>query len=113
MLTLAFSSKHASKTSDCDDLYLAFIFIMPDLVLVRRITTESLTDLFGSQAGRLFFCPELFFVCYPSQLHMAEHPAGHLVLKWLIEQDVMLAEAGKEGKKKNKQTQKHTHTHTL
>lgn len=32
------------------------------------------------------------------QLHMAEHPAGHLVLKWLIEQDLTLAEAGKEGK---------------
>ncbi|XP_074545810.1 pumilio homolog 3 [Halichoeres trimaculatus] len=30
------------------------------------------------------------------QLHMAEHPAGHLVLKWLIEQDTKLAEAGKE-----------------
>uniref|UniRef100_A0A8C6KN36 Pumilio RNA-binding family member 3 n=1 Tax=Nothobranchius furzeri TaxID=105023 RepID=A0A8C6KN36_NOTFU len=30
------------------------------------------------------------------QLHLAEHPAGHLVLKWLIEQDVMLAEAGRE-----------------
>ncbi|KAM9840997.1 pumilio homolog 3 isoform 2-T2 [Aulostomus maculatus] len=30
------------------------------------------------------------------QLHMAEHPAGHLVLKWLIEQDLTLAEAGKE-----------------
>ncbi|KAM4635244.1 pumilio homolog 3 isoform 2-T2 [Polymixia lowei] len=29
------------------------------------------------------------------QLHMAEHPAGHLVLKWLIEQDSTLAEAGK------------------
>lgn len=33
------------------------------------------------------------------QLHLAEHPAGHLVLKWLIEQDVTLAEAGKEGRK--------------
>lgn len=32
------------------------------------------------------------------QLHMAEHPAGHLVLKWLIEQDMTLAEAGKEGR---------------
>lgn len=32
------------------------------------------------------------------QLHMAEHPAGHLVLKWLLEQDMTLAEAGKEGK---------------
>uniref|UniRef100_A0A3B3XJ27 PUM-HD domain-containing protein n=1 Tax=Poecilia mexicana TaxID=48701 RepID=A0A3B3XJ27_9TELE len=30
------------------------------------------------------------------QLHMAEHPAGHLVLKWLIEQDAMLAEDGRE-----------------
>lgn len=30
------------------------------------------------------------------QLHMAEHPAGHLVLKWLVEQDMQLAEAGKE-----------------
>ncbi|KAG8130598.1 hypothetical protein E2320_017339 [Naja naja] len=31
------------------------------------------------------------------QLHIAEHPAGHLVLKWLIEQDekiVNLAEKG-------------------
>lgn len=28
---------------------------------------------------------------------MAEHPAGHLVLKWLIEQDITLTEAGKEG----------------
>uniref|UniRef100_A0A8C2X8B6 Pumilio homolog 3 n=1 Tax=Cyclopterus lumpus TaxID=8103 RepID=A0A8C2X8B6_CYCLU len=32
------------------------------------------------------------------ELHMAEHPAGHLVLKWLMEQDTTLAEAGKEGK---------------
>lgn len=39
---------------------------------------------------------KLWFVL---QLHMAEHPAGHLVLKWLIEQDVTLAEAGKEGRK--------------
>ncbi|TNN86389.1 Pumilio 3 [Liparis tanakae] len=30
------------------------------------------------------------------ELHMAEHPAGHLVLKWLMEQDTTLAEAGKE-----------------
>ncbi|XP_077441874.1 LOW QUALITY PROTEIN: pumilio homolog 3 [Vanacampus margaritifer] len=30
------------------------------------------------------------------QLHMAEHPAGHLVLKWLIEQDLTLLEAGKQ-----------------
>ncbi|XP_061733140.1 pumilio homolog 3 [Nerophis ophidion] len=30
------------------------------------------------------------------EFHMAEHPAGHIVLKWLIEQDVMLAKAGRE-----------------
>lgn len=29
------------------------------------------------------------------QLHLAEHPAGHLLLKWLIEQDMTLSEAGK------------------
>uniref|UniRef100_A0A8C1C2R7 Pumilio homolog 3 n=1 Tax=Cyprinus carpio carpio TaxID=630221 RepID=A0A8C1C2R7_CYPCA len=32
------------------------------------------------------------------QLHMAEHPAGHLVLKWLIEQDAKMKEAEREGK---------------
>ncbi|NXF39460.1 PUM3 protein, partial [Nyctibius bracteatus] len=31
------------------------------------------------------------------QLHIAEHPAGHLVLKWLIEQDEKMRESGKEG----------------
>lgn len=30
------------------------------------------------------------------QLHMAEHPAGHLVLKWLIEQDAKMKEAERE-----------------
>ncbi|XP_072309956.1 pumilio homolog 3 [Eucyclogobius newberryi] len=29
------------------------------------------------------------------QLHLAEHPAGHLLLKWLLEQDLTLAEANK------------------
>ena len=28
---------------------------------------------------------------------MAEHPAGHIVLKWLIENDKALAELGREG----------------
>lgn len=31
------------------------------------------------------------------ELHVAEHPAGHLVLKWLIEQDKKMKEHGKEG----------------
>lgn len=28
---------------------------------------------------------------------MAEHPAGHLVLKWLIEQDAKMKETEREG----------------
>ncbi|KAM9082293.1 pumilio homolog 3 isoform 2-T28 [Megaptera novaeangliae] len=31
------------------------------------------------------------------ELHVAEHPAGHLVLKWLIEQDKKMKESGREG----------------
>uniref|UniRef100_A0A7N5JPM0 Pumilio RNA binding family member 3 n=1 Tax=Ailuropoda melanoleuca TaxID=9646 RepID=A0A7N5JPM0_AILME len=31
------------------------------------------------------------------ELHVAEHPAGHLVLKWLIEQDEKMKESGREG----------------
>ncbi|XP_075829888.1 pumilio homolog 3 isoform X1 [Microtus pennsylvanicus] len=31
------------------------------------------------------------------ELHVAEHPAGHLVLKWLIEQDKKRKENGREG----------------
>ncbi|NP_001086528.1 pumilio RNA binding family member 3 S homeolog [Xenopus laevis] len=31
------------------------------------------------------------------QLHIVEHPAGHLVLKWLLKQDKDMKEKGKEG----------------
>ncbi|XP_058024040.1 pumilio homolog 3 [Ahaetulla prasina] len=31
------------------------------------------------------------------QLHIAEHPAGHLVLKWLIEKDEKMSQSGREG----------------
>uniref|UniRef100_A0A8I5N9X7 Pumilio homolog 3 n=1 Tax=Papio anubis TaxID=9555 RepID=A0A8I5N9X7_PAPAN len=31
------------------------------------------------------------------ELHIAEHPAGHLVLKWLIEQDKKMKDNGREG----------------
>ncbi|KAM4708744.1 pumilio homolog 3 [Discoglossus pictus] len=31
------------------------------------------------------------------ELHIAEHPAGHLVLKWLLKQDKDMKENGKEG----------------
>ncbi|CAI5796427.1 pumilio homolog 3 [Podarcis lilfordi] len=30
------------------------------------------------------------------ELHIAEHPAGHLVLKWLVEQDKKMKESGRE-----------------
>ncbi len=61
-----------------------------------------------SRCGGLLFLVVCCFYAnfvFLLQLHMAEHPAGHLVLKWLIEQDMMLAEAGKEGNQ--------THTHRL
>lgn len=31
------------------------------------------------------------------KLHVAEHPVGHLVLKWLIEQNKKMQENGREG----------------
>ncbi|XP_007937599.1 pumilio homolog 3 [Orycteropus afer afer] len=34
---------------------------------------------------------------WDGELHIAEHPAGHLVLKWLIEQDGKMKESGREG----------------
>lgn len=39
-----------------------------------------------------------WFLFFPLKLHIAEHPAGHLVLKWLIEQDEKMRESGKDGK---------------
>lgn len=36
-------------------------------------------------------------LCFLLKLHIAEHPAGHLVLKWLIEQDEKMSQSGREG----------------
>ncbi|KAJ8260893.1 hypothetical protein COCON_G00166160 [Conger conger] len=53
--------------------------LRPAMQAVADLATEDLTP--GGVEGRL---------------HMAEHPAGHLVLKWLIEQDAKMEEAQKE-----------------
>ncbi|CAL8279943.1 unnamed protein product [Merluccius merluccius] len=76
---------------------------------VTMVTDKGLSvmvrDILLSAAGDLR--PAMTAVAQPAslelvpggvggQLHMAEHPAGHMVLKWLIEQDTLLAEAERE-----------------
>ncbi|XP_008297177.1 pumilio homolog 3 [Stegastes partitus] len=70
-----------------------------------KATSVTISDILASACGDLrpamtavaqLANQELVPGGIGGQLHMAEHPAGHLVLKWLIEQDVTLAEAGKE-----------------
>ncbi|XP_062455616.1 pumilio homolog 3 [Rhea pennata] len=53
--------------------------IQPTLDAIANLATEELVP--GGCDG---------------QLHIAEHPAGHLVLKWLIEQDEKMRDSGKE-----------------
>ncbi|NXY63621.1 PUM3 protein, partial [Callaeas wilsoni] len=53
--------------------------IQPALDAIAKLAAEELVP--GGRDG---------------QLHIAEHPAGHLVLKWLIEQDEKMRESGKE-----------------
>ncbi|XP_039946331.1 pumilio homolog 3 [Hirundo rustica] len=53
--------------------------IQPALDAIAKLAAEELVP--GGRDG---------------QLHIAEHPAGHLVLKWLIEQDEKMRENGKE-----------------
>ncbi|XP_055488778.1 pumilio homolog 3 [Leucoraja erinacea] len=52
--------------------------VQPSMNAIANVATESFEP--GGSNG---------------ELHMAEHPAGHLVLKWLIEQDVKMKELGK------------------
>uniref|UniRef100_A0A3Q3C151 Pumilio RNA-binding family member 3 n=1 Tax=Haplochromis burtoni TaxID=8153 RepID=A0A3Q3C151_HAPBU len=70
-----------------------------------KATSVTISDILASACGDLrpamtavaqLANQELVPGGIKGKLHMAEHPAGHLVLKWLIEQDVTLAEAGKE-----------------
>ncbi|XP_077593895.1 pumilio homolog 3 [Stigmatopora nigra] len=74
-------------------------------MVMDKATSVTVSDILASACGDLqpamvavaqLANQELVPGGIQGQLHMAEHPAGHLVLKWLIEQDVSLAEAGKE-----------------
>ncbi|KAM7369352.1 hypothetical protein PAMP_013626 [Pampus punctatissimus] len=74
-------------------------------MVMDKATSVTVSDILASACGDLrpamtavaqLANQELVPGGIEGQLHMAEHPAGHLVLKWLIEQDLTLAEAGKE-----------------
>ncbi|KAA8584639.1 hypothetical protein FQN60_008424 [Etheostoma spectabile] len=66
-------------------------------MVMDKASCVTVSDILASACGDLR--PAMTAVAQLANqelLHMAEHPAGHLVLKWLIEQDMTLAEAGKE-----------------
>uniref|UniRef100_A0A3Q2VIL7 Pumilio RNA-binding family member 3 n=1 Tax=Haplochromis burtoni TaxID=8153 RepID=A0A3Q2VIL7_HAPBU len=72
-----------------------------------KATSVTISDILASACGDLrpamtavaqLANQELVPGGIKGKLHMAEHPAGHLVLKWLIEQDVTLAEAEQFGR---------------
>ncbi|XP_076020381.1 pumilio homolog 3 [Genypterus blacodes] len=74
-------------------------------MVMDKATSVTVSDILASACGDLrpamtavaqLANHELLPGGIDGQLHMAEHPAGHLVLKWLIEQDLTLTEAGKE-----------------
>lgn len=70
-----------------------------------KATSVTISDILASACGDLrpamtavaqLANQELVPGGVKGELHMAEHAAGHLVLKWLIEQDAVLADAGRE-----------------
>ncbi|XP_072228164.1 pumilio homolog 3 isoform X3 [Leuresthes tenuis] len=74
-------------------------------MVTDKATSVAISDILASACGDLrpamtavaqLANQELVPGGIKGELHMAEHPAGHLVLKWLIEQDAVLAAAGKE-----------------
>ncbi|KAM4527913.1 pumilio homolog 3 [Odontesthes bonariensis] len=74
-------------------------------MVTDKATSVAISDILASACGDLrpamtavaqLANQELVPGGIKGDLHMAEHPAGHLVLKWLIEQDAVLAAAGKE-----------------
>ncbi|XP_034565560.1 pumilio homolog 3 [Notolabrus celidotus] len=74
-------------------------------MVMDKATCVTVSDILASACGDLrpamtavsqMANQELVPGGISGQLHMAEHPAGHLVLKWLIEQDTKMEEAGKE-----------------
>ncbi|XP_072514959.1 pumilio homolog 3 [Salminus brasiliensis] len=74
-------------------------------VVMDKASCVVVSDILGAAVGDLRPAMEAVaelaaedFVAggVDGQLHMAEHPAGHLVLKWLIEQDAKLKAAERE-----------------
>ncbi|XP_078531843.1 pumilio homolog 3 [Lissotriton helveticus] len=66
--------------------------LVPSILESALGDTQPAMDAIATMAAEEFVAGGI-----DGELHMAEHPAGHLVLKWLIEQDQKLKEAGREG----------------
>ncbi|XP_006129961.2 pumilio homolog 3 isoform X2 [Pelodiscus sinensis] len=75
-------------------------------VVMDKATCVLVADILGSALGDVqpamnaiasLAAEELVPGGKDGQLHIAEHPAGHLVLKWLIEQDEKMRGDGKDG----------------
>uniref|UniRef100_A0A7M4FTN1 Pumilio RNA binding family member 3 n=1 Tax=Crocodylus porosus TaxID=8502 RepID=A0A7M4FTN1_CROPO len=74
-------------------------------MVLDKTTCVLVTDILGSALGDVqpamdaianLATEELVPGGKDGQLHVAEHPAGHLVLKWLIEQDEIMRKSGRE-----------------
>ncbi|KAI5614300.1 pumilio-like 3 [Silurus asotus] len=74
-------------------------------MVMDKACSVAVSDILGAAVGDLRPAMEAVaqlaaedFVAggVEGQLHMAEHPAGHLVLKWLIEQDTKMKAAERE-----------------
>ncbi|XP_042555323.1 pumilio homolog 3 [Dipodomys spectabilis] len=75
-------------------------------VVLDKSACVLVSDILGSAIGDAqpamnaiasLAAAELYPGGKDGELHVAEHPAGHLVLKWLIEQDKKMEENGREG----------------
>uniref|UniRef100_A0A4W4GS70 PUM-HD domain-containing protein n=1 Tax=Electrophorus electricus TaxID=8005 RepID=A0A4W4GS70_ELEEL len=74
-------------------------------MVTDKACSVAVSDILGSAVGDLRPAMEAVALLaahdfvpggVEGQLHMAEHPAGHLVLKWLIEQDAKMKAAERE-----------------
>lgn len=74
-------------------------------VMMDKATSVVVADILGAAVGDLqpamdsvadLAAEEFVPGGKGGQLHLAEHPAGHLVLKWLIVQDFKMKELGKK-----------------
>ncbi|XP_075453256.1 pumilio homolog 3 isoform X2 [Ascaphus truei] len=70
----------------------AMCVIVTNILLCTLGDTQPIMSSIASMAAE-----ELVPGGKDGELHIAEHPAGHLVLKWLIKQDKDMKENGKEG----------------